>query len=299
MKERVSVLSFREEARAALRLVPGQAPWPEDLDALKGGLALSGVWALGQLEILAVHPRVAIVGTRRATPYALRVTAAPASAFARAGACVVSGLAAGVDGAAHRAALEANGATIAVLGTGLAHAFPRSHRALQREVMERGLVLSELGHEESGMPWTFPHRNRIIAALAQLTIVVEAGVKSGALITADHAQKLGRDVAVVPGQIDQPQSEGSNLLMRDGAGVITSVEEALTMAGLTPPLRTPKGDPNGNEGRVWQALRDGGLDIESLCQRSGLPVAECLAAVTALELAGSVECALTGEIRRR
>lgn len=285
-------------APAPRRLARGDDGWPSELDDLRVQPPQS-LWAQGALETLAVQPRIAIVGTRRATAYGLRVTKALSAAFARAGACVVSGLATGIDGAAHRAALEAGGATIAVLGTGLHHAFPRGHRELQREIARRGLLLTELDLDEHGMPFTFPLRNRIIAALTRLTIVVEAPARSGALNTADHARELHRDVAAVPGPIDQPQSEGANLMIRDGAHVIASVEDALALAGLTPPPRTPKADPEGNEGRVWAALADGGLDIEALCARSGLAASACLAAVSTLELAGSIECALTGEIRRR
>lgn len=246
-----------------------------------------------------MRPRVAIVGTRRATAYGQRITRELTAAFVRAGACIVSGLATGIDGTAHRTALEANGATIAVLGTGLDVAFPTGHRALQRTIAQRGLLLSELEPEDHGMPFTFPQRNRIIAALSSLTIVVEAPEQSGALNTADHAVLLQREVAAVPGPIDQPQSAGTNWLIATGAQIITSVEDALALAGLTPPPRTPRGDPDGNEGRVWAALAEGALDLDSLCSRSGLPVSQCLAAVTTLELAGSIECALTGQIRRR
>jgi DNA processing protein len=274
--------------------------YPEELLALAGLDSLPPfLWTRGAREILDVRPRVAIVGTRRATSYGLRVTRELAGAFARAGACVVSGLATGIDGMAHRAALDANGATIAVLGTGMNKEYPKANRLLQREIATRGLLLSELAPDEHGFKSTFKERNRIIAALAQLTVVVEAPMKSGALGTADYAQKLGRDVAVVPGPIDQPQSAGSNRLMRDGAQFITTIEEALTLVGLTPPLRTPRLDPSGDEGRIWSALADGGLDIDSLCSRSGLPAAQCMVAVTKLELAGAIECALTGEIRRR
>jgi DNA processing protein len=290
--------SFPEVSHDSWRLTLGSPAWPEDLDEL-GADRPAGLWAEGSAEALAVRPRVAIVGTRRATPYGLRVTRALAEAFARAGACVVSGLARGIDGAAHQATLDAGGTTIGVLGTGLGRVFPKGHRELQHNVAKRGLLLTELEHNDAGPRWIFLQRNRIIAALAKVTIVVEAPIKSGALNTAKHAQELNRIVACVPGQIDQPQSEGSNLLLRDGAHIVASVEDALALAGLTPPPRVPRGDPNGNEGRVWRALADGGLDIDTLCTRSGLPAPECLAAVTTLELAGSVECALTGEIRRR
>ena len=294
----MSGFRFLEATDDVRRLTPRDGRWPAALDDLRTE-KVSALWSLGDAGTLTAEPRVAIVGTRRATPYGLRATREIATAFARAGACIVSGLAAGVDSAAHRAALDAGGKTIGVLGTGLNHVFPRGNRELQRSVARNGLLLSELQHDEHGMSFTFPMRNRIIAALCRLVIVVEAPVRSGALNTAEHAQRLDRDIAAVPGPIDQPQSEGTNLLIRDGAGVITSVEDALALAGLTPPPRTPRVDPDGNEGKVWAALANGGLDMDSLCHRSGLPAAECLAAVTTLELAGSLECALTGEVRRR
>lgn len=245
------------------------------------------------------RPRVAIVGTRRATAYGLRVTRELGRALARAGACVVSGLASGIDGAAHRAALEEDGATIAVLGTGLDQVFPRAHRALQRTIGERGLLLTELSAGEHGMKFTFPRRNRIIAAMCPLVIVVEAPEHSGALDTADRALTLDRKVAAIPGPIDQPQSVGTNRLLRDGATPLTCIEDALALAGLTPPPRAPRGAPEGDAARVWKALGRGGLDMDTLSAAAGLPAARCMAAVTALEIQGSVECAMTGVIRRR
>lgn len=253
----------------------------------------------GSLDLLSVKPRIAIVGTRRATPYGQRITRELTAAFVRAGACVVSGLATGIDGTAHRTTLDSDGVTIAVLGTGLDVAFPSGHRELQRTIARRGVLISELDPEEQGMRWTFPKRNRIIAALTSVTIVVEAGVKSGALNTAEHALGLHRTVAAVPGPIDQPQSAGTNRLIGDGASMVASIEDALALAGLTPPPRTPRGDPKGDDALVWAALADGALDLDSVCHRSGLPAAQCMAAITKLEIAGSIECALTGEIRRR
>src|SRR5687767_7267357 len=171
--------------------------FPEELFDL-GSDAPASLWMRGSAKALQVRPRVAIVGTRRATSYGLRVTQELATAFARAGACVVSGLASGIDGAAHRATLAAGGTTIAVLGTGLSRIYPRAHRPLQEAIAARGLLLSELEGDDHGMKFTFLHRNRIIAALADLVIIVEAPSQSGALNTAGHAQDLGRDVAVIP-----------------------------------------------------------------------------------------------------
>jgi DNA processing protein len=146
----------------------------------------------------------------------------------------------------------------------------------------------------------FPRRNRIIAALAKVTIIVEAGLKSGALNTAAHADALQRTVAAVPGRIDVAQAQGSNGLLRDnGAVMISDVADALALVGLTPPPRSPRefGDPD--VAAIWSALRDGPLDSDSLCARSGLPAQRCMTAVTTLELQGAVECALTGMIQRR
>ena len=135
--------------------------------------------------------------------------------------------------------------------------------------------------------------------MARLTIIVEAPIKSGALITARHALDLNRDVGVIPGPIDAPQSEGSNLLFRDGAHPITSAADALSLLGLTPAARTLIDPDDPDQCRVWQALRAGPADLDTLCHRAALPVQRCLAAVTALELNGSIECALTGEVRMR
>jgi DNA processing protein len=255
------------------------------------------LWARGDLA-LTERPCVAIVGTRRATAYAERVTRELARTLARAGACVVSGLARGVDASAHFGALEVGGATIAVLGTGLEVVYPKGHAALQRDIGEKGLLLSEVAPTNAAHGGSFPRRNRIIAALASTTIVVEAGVKSGALITATHALEMGRTVAAVPGPIDVPQAQGSNELIRDGAVAITSMADVLALIGLTTPIRLSELEVGGAERLVWDALALGGADLDSLCFRAGLPAHEGLAAVSALELRGLVECALTGEIRR-
>jgi DNA processing protein len=256
------------------------------------------LWWIGDRSVLEL-PSVAIVGTRRATAYGERITRELAGALARAGACVISGMARGIDGVAHVAALDAHGKTVAVLGTGVDVAYPPSHRALHARIAGHGMLLSELppgAHSHGG---SFPKRNRLIAALARLTIIVEAPIKSGALITAERATDLHRDVGVVPGPIDSPQSEGSNLLLRDGAHPITSAADALALMGLTPAVHTLVDPEDPDQERVWRALRQGPTDLDTLCHRAALPVQRCLTAVTALELSGSIECALTGEVRRR
>ena len=255
------------------------------------------LWARGDLALLA-RPCVAIVGTRRATAYGERVARQLGRVLALAGATIVSGLARGIDAAAHRGALDADGATCAVLGTGLDVVFPRGHAQLQRTIGERGLLLSELESLNPAHGGSFPKRNRIIAALSKVTIVVEAGVKSGALITAAHAMAQNRTLAVVPGPIDVPQAEGSNELLRDGAVAIVSMADAVALVGLTAPVRVSELPENGTERRLWDALGAGAADLDTLCTRASLPAHEGMAAVCALEVRGLIECALSGEIRR-
>ncbi len=256
------------------------------------------LFVVGSLATLAA-PVVAVVGTRNATDYGLRVTRELCSCLARAGACIVSGSARGIDAAAHRAALSVAGRTAAVLGTGVDVAYPVGHRELQANIARRGLLLSEFPTGNRASKGSFPRRNRILAALASVTIVVEAPTKSGALGTAEIAANLGRVVAAVPGPIDSPQSAGTNELLRDGAVVIATVEDALALVGLTAPVRTQHATFGDAERSILAELRRAPADLDSLTTRTRLPARECMAAVTALELAGAVECLLTGEIRMR
>lgn len=270
--------------------------YPEQLRDL--GDPPEQLWWCGDSAAMS-RPLVAIVGTRRATAYGLRVTRELAGALARGGACIVSGMALGIDAAAHQAAIDAAGPTIAVLGNGVDIPYPRAHARLHRQIVERGLVMSEMPPGARSHRGSFIKRNRIIAALARLTIVVEAPFGSGALSTAKAALELGRDLGAVPGQIDSPQSQGTNELLRDGAQAMTSVDDALCLAGLAPQRRAEPRVDDEVEMRVWSALGHGSATLDELCARSSLPVAQCLTAVTTLELRGAVECSLTGEIRRR
>jgi len=273
------------------------APYPPRLRDLSDPPPV--VFIRGHDEWLHGGPVVGIVGTRAATAYGERVTREIAGALARAGALVLSGMARGIDGAAHRGALGAGGRSGAVLGTGVDIAYPAAHRSLHEELCERGVVISEQPPGEKATGGSFPERNRIIAALADLVIVIEAGRKSGALITATRALEIGRVVAAVPGPIDSPQSAGSNELLRDGAQLIASAADALALVGLTAPPRAPAVDVSGSERVVWDALSRGALDLDTLASHTALPAREVMAAVTRLEMSGAVECALTGEVRRR
>jgi DNA processing protein len=293
--------SYPSDGRAATppgiaQWLLGDAEYPAALLELRHPPAI--LYAIGEREMLA-RPLVAIVGTRSATAYGERVARELASTLARAGAGIVSGMARGIDAKAHEAALDVGGRTIAVLGTGVDVAYPKAHRALHARIARTGLLLSELLPGDPAGPGSFPRRNRLIAALADVTIIVEAGVKSGALYTAQHALELSRTVAAVPGPIDVPQSAGSNELLRDGAVVIATIEDALALVGLQRPLKRPSPACTPDEEAVWDALAAGSLDADQLSTRARLPANRCLAALTTLELAGAVECGMTGEIRRR
>ena len=256
------------------------------------------LWSLGDWSVLR-EPVVAVVGTRRATSYGRRVTQEVAGALARAGATIISGMALGIDAIAHASALEADAATIAVLGTGADVPYPRGHIALHRTIAAKGLILSESPPGAHAGPGSFPKRNRIIAALSSLTIVVEAPERSGALSTADRALNIGRDVAAVPGPIDSPQSVGANRLLARGAHVIAGVDDALCLAGLAPIVPKRPQLNSEAEKRVWTALENVAASLDDLCARVSMPVTQCMTTVTDLELRGIIECELTGAIRRR
>ncbi len=253
----------------------------------------------GNAALLAL-PCVAIVGTRHPTRYGERVATDIASALSRSGACIVSGLAYGIDAYAHRAALAVDGATVAVLGAGIDNVYPVGHRRLYEDVVAHGVVLSEFAPGTAPFRGCFPRRNRIIAGLARLTIVIEAGTKSGALITASYALDFDRRVGAVPGPIDSPQSAGSNLLLRDGAHVITSVDDAIALAGLSG-LQTITRDAQlgADEATIWDVVAKTTSSTDELIARTGLAADRCMIAVTNLELQGLISCSPLGEITRR
>ena len=287
----------RAERCGARTLCFGDTDYPPALRELHDPPPV--LFALGHAEAIAA-PACAIVGTRRATAYGERVTRDIATALARAGVAVLSGLARGIDGTAHRAALAAGGRTAAVLGTGVDIAYPAQHRALHEQIAARGMLLSEELPGDRASAGSFPKRNRVLAALAQVTIVIEAPRQSGALITASPALDLGRTVAAVPGPIDAPACAGSNLLLRDGAVMIAEVADALALFGLSGPARPREPElASGAERAVWAALSEGAMSLDELCARAALPARECVGAVSGLEIRGAIECALTGEIRRR
>ena len=278
-------------------VVDGDAEFPRSLHDLES--IPTHLWVLGDLAVLSTRQAVSIVGTRDFTAYGERVTRSLASAFTRNGALVVSGMARGIDSVAHIAALDAGGDTVAVLGTGVDVAYPAGNRPLHRRIQQHGAVISEAPPGAHAHKGSFPNRNRLIAALGQITIVVEAGVKSGALGTATHAFALGRDVAVTPGPIDSPVSLGANELLRDGAHCIASPADALALIGIADKGRSHITFESPVERAIWDAIARPAANFDVLTARTGLPARICLETVTALELRGIVDCTITGEVRRR
>ncbi len=228
-------------------------------------------------------PAVAIVGARTCSSYGRSVTRSLARDLAGAGLVVVSGMARGIDGEAHRGALEADGFTVAVLGCGIDRDYPATHSELARRICERGLVLSEYEPGIEPAPWRFPARNRIIAGLCGATVVVEARERSGALITADFALEEGRDVLAVPGEITSALSAGTNALLKLGAAPVTRAQDVLELYGFDAAVR--KAPTLGRDAEaVLARLQDASLTVDELVRASGLHPSVVAGALTELEL---------------
>jgi len=236
-------------------------------------------------------PRVAIVGTRSATPHGLADARELAGTLADAGVTVVSGLAIGIDGAAHAGAVDAGGTTVGVVATGLDVVYPRRHRRLYADVRRQGLVLGETGYGIGPTPWRFPIRNRIIAALADVVVVVEATLTGGARITAEHALQYDRAVFAVPGSRRNPAAAGTNALIADGAFPLTDWADVLVALGMTPGARRgePVRSPPDAQGRaVLTALGGEPASPEQLAARTGFAPEVVALAVARLERTGWV-----------
>jgi DNA processing protein len=231
-------------------------------------------------------PGVAVVGARSCSAYGAQVARTLSRELAAAGIVVVSGLARGVDGEAHRGALEGGGRTVAVLGCGIDRDYPRSHAELARRIVASGAVVSEYEPGIEPAPWRFPARNRIIAGLALATVVVEARERSGALITADFALELGRDVFAVPGEITSGLSAGTNDLLRQGAAPFTSARDVFDALGIDPLVKAPAAAMSGSAAVLLSLLDDGARGVDELTRAAGLSSAEVAAALVELELAG-------------
>lgn len=247
---------------------------------IKGSINVEDDWA------------VAVVGTRRVTPYGRQVASEIASFLAQNGVTVVSGLARGVDAIAHQAALQNGGRTIAVLGSGVDVIYPPEHRKLAGEIAQQGALVSDyaLGTQPDGI--NFPPRNRIISGLSLATVVVEAGEKSGALITAEFAVEQGRDVFAVPGSILTPQSEGTNRLIEQGARPLlkmTEIVEVLKLERIPEKQSARKLNPmSPTEKKLLDALTQEPVHVDELCGLTGLSINDVSATLTLMELKGFV-----------
>ena len=238
-------------------------------------------------------PSIAVVGARDATAYGLAIARDLGRALAESGLVVVSGLALGIDGAAHRGALEAGGRTVAVVGGGTDVVYPRQHASLRREIVDRGVLVAEHPAGTAPRPGQFPRRNRIVSGLSLGVVVVEATLRSGSLSTAAHALEQGREVFAVPGPVGAPRSAGPHALLRRGAKLVETVDDVL--AELPAGVASPSGD--GCQGavrlpaeldRVLTAIRAGGATADELSLQLHLKPADLLEKLLALELRGVV-----------
>jgi DNA processing protein len=252
-------------------------------------------------------PRVAIVGSRRPSPYGEAVAEQLGLELARAGVLVVSGLALGIDGAAHRGALNGGGVTVAVMGTGVDVVYPSAHTVLAEAIVQGGgALVSQFPDGTVPRRHNFPARNHTIASLSDVVVVVEAAAGSGALITAEAALELNKEVMAVPGSVFSPLSVGTHGLLRDGAGLVQNARDVLVSLGLPREVLDDPLAPLSGSGFRLGAERDGilshlsdvlAVNAAELARKLHLPVAEVLGRLTALELEGEVKRHQGGYIR--
>jgi DNA processing protein len=293
--------AFRAEAADAIArgqiegLTPiawSDADYPAALTTIADPPAV--LWIRGRVAALSA-PSVAIVGSRAASPYGLAVAERLAGDLAVCGLVIVSGLARGVDSAAHRGAVAAGGATVAVLGSGVDVIYPPEHAPLARDIAKDGAVVSELAPGTPPLPMFFPRRNRIISGLSRAVVVIEASDKSGSLITARCALEQGRDVLAVPGNVLSGRNRGAHGLLRDGAKIVESADDILEELGMRTGVRPPGADdsrgltPLPNPDPVLECLPPGeACDLDVIADRTGLDSPRLLPRLFELELRGLV-----------
>jgi DNA processing protein len=269
-------------------LTLGDPQYPDELLQTQDPPLL--LYVLGQLQALRHPTRLAMVGSRNPTPQGALNARQFAQALGQAGVCVVSGLALGVDGAAHVGALQGGGLTIAVVGTGLDRVYPSRHRDLAHRIAERGALVSEYPLGTPPLSPNFPRRNRIIAGLSQGTLVVEATLQSGSLITARQAAEQGREVFAIPGSIHAPQARGCHALIRQGAKLVESAQDILEELRVPDPFRQAQPSaPAAEEADDLLAMM--GYDpvsLDALQARCGLDTASLQARLLELELDGHI-----------
>lgn len=264
----------------------------------------AALYCRGNTELLD-SPCLAIVGTRKITPYGRQAAEYFATAIASRGFTVVSGLALGVDAVAHRATLDADGATIAVLGTGIGHLYPKENEKLATDIIARGgLVVSEYPDTTPGLKGMFPRRNRIIAGLSVGTVVIEADRRSGALITAACALEQNRDVFAVPGNIFSPRSAGPNLLIQQGAKLALTPEDVVQEYAGQQELFSSRAPSLSTQDPIAQKIlgildTDGPVHLDELIQKTKEASAKVMAAVSILEIQNLVANLGNGTYKRR
>ena len=258
------------------------------------------LYCRGRLELLE-RPALAVVGSRNATAQGTSNAEQFSRAFSEAGLTIVSGLAQGIDAAAHRGGLAGDGSTIAVLGTGVDLVYPRANAALAEEIATRGLLLSEFPLGTQALAHHFPRRNRLISGLAQGTLVVEAALASGSLITARTAADQGREVFALPGSIHSPLSKGCHALIKSGAKLVENAEDVLAeLASFrrTGFASTRAAPATADDEPLLACMGFDPVDVDSLCARARLPAERVAAELLRLELAGRVT-ALPGGLFQR
>jgi DNA processing protein len=300
LRSRAVAALARGEERG-IRVVPWSDPsYPAALSAIVDPPPV--LWVRGNPVALS-KPAVAVVGSRAGSPYGLAVAERLSGELAARGVVVVSGLARGVDSAAHRGALAANGSTLAVLGSGVDVIYPAEHKSLARAIEADGAVLSELLPGTPPQKRFFPLRNRIISGLSRAVLIVEAGEKSGSLITARCALEQGREVLAVPGNVLNGRNRGGHGLLRDGAKIVESADDILEELGVPArgggPRVEGRGLPSAPEDPVLQSLPAGEpCDLDVICERTGMRSARLLPRLFELEMQGLVRRAGGGRFVR-
>jgi len=286
---------FAGVTQGVLHIVRDGPSWPRELSQIAA--PPEELWLRGRVRLLARELRIAIVGTRSPTPYGEMQARRFASELAVNGVVIVSGLARGIDHAAHSAALDAGGATIAVLGSGVDRPWPDTE--LVERVASDGLLVSEFAPGTPPRKHHFPQRNRLISGLCQAVLVVEAAHASGSLITARWAADQGRQVCALPGRVDHPMARGCHRLIREGAALVETPEEVLAELGLAfaatagaraPPdvLEDAVPEATGLQAVLLGALVGETLSADDLCERTRGGLSDVLTALVELELAGAV-----------
>lgn len=280
---------LEREARGEFRILAEvDEGYPEGLRPLVDRPAVvyvKGIWPIPRTETMG------IVGTRQPSAEGRQMADLLARQLSRSGVAIISGLAIGVDGAAHQAALESRGYTVAALGHGLAHQYPRQNRKLYREIPEQGCLITEFPFEAPPDAGHFPRRNRIISGLSNGVLIIEAGIKSGALITARYAAEQGKEVFAVPGSVLNPMAAGCNHLIKEGARLVEGIYDLLEAPNLVPNEPVFRAEPvlEGLEKEIFSELRGNLLSVDQLVEKLACSIDLLANALLSLELKGIIQ----------